>query len=328
VVRRATQETPPSHERWLVSYADFITLLFAFFVVMYSVSSVNEGKYRILTETLEGVFHTTRADVSSRSAEQSALLALHPHNERVIELPLQTQHSFAQPQVFAVPGDSRLPEAGGALSGTLGEDALAEIDSKIQAKFADLIALGQIQVSSTDAWIEVDIKSNILFESGRAEPSAVAQNLISGLAGILSEKPNPVHVEGFTDNLPIDNEHFPSNWELSTARASSVLRLLVDGGVAPSRLAAVGYAQYQPIASNDTSEGRRKNRRVVLVISKALNVRRSDTSNTVNRLMPLPEETSSVPMRGKTGAAQTTGNATTLQSARPVKASPQDRALP
>lgn len=280
-MRRATEEASHDHERWLVSYADFITLLFAFFVVMYSVSSVNEGKYRVLTHALEGVFNKTQGQLSLGRLEDQWGQD-HLGSDQAIRKILPGDRNADADYRYGVPGSAKPPEAGGALTGALGEDALAQINAQIQAQFSDLVALGEIRLTSNEAWIEVDIKSNILFASGEAAPSQVAEQLLTALAGILSDKPNPVHVEGFTDNVPISNERFPSNWELSTARASAVLRLLVAGGVAPERMAAVGYGQYQPIASNETAQGRRKNRRVVLVISRSLNVRRSASMENIS----------------------------------------------
>lgn len=282
-MRRAVEEASHDHERWLVSYADFITLLFAFFVVMYSVSSVNEGKYRVLTETLEGIFNKTQPKLGLGRLEDQWDQG-HSASDHVVRKILPGDYNADEDYRYGVPGEEKPPEAGGALTGSLGEDALAEINAQIQAQFSDLVALGEIRLTGNEAWIEVDIKSNILFASGQATPSEVAEDLLTALAGILSDKPNPVHVEGFTDNIPIQNDRFPSNWELSTARASAVLRLLVEGGVAPARMAAVGYGQYQPIASNETAEGRRKNRRVVLVISKSLGVRRSASTQNVSAL--------------------------------------------
>lgn len=292
-MRRAIEEPSHDHERWLVSYADFITLLFAFFVVMYSVSSVNEGKYRVLTQTLEGIFNKTQSTLGVGRLEDQWQQS-RVGSDRAIPQVLPGDRNSDDDYRYGVPGQAKPPEAGGALTGSFGADALAEINAQIQAQFSDLIALGEIRVTSSAAWIEVDIKSNILFESGQAAPSDVAQQLITGLAQILSNKPNPVHVEGFTDNVPINTDRYPSNWELSTARASAVLRLLAAGGVNPARLAAVGYAQYQPIASNDTAEGRRKNRRVVLVISRSLDVRRSASSHIVPDVTERPSDPASL----------------------------------
>jgi chemotaxis protein MotB len=141
--------------------------------------------------------------------------------------------------------------------------------------FGDLIKSDQLSVRGNELWVEIEMNSSLLFPSGDAVPNDVAFTLIEKVARILAPYGNPVHVEGFTDNQPIATAQFPSNWELSTARAASIVRMLSMEGVAPGRLAAVGYGEFQPVADNATAEGRARNRRVVLVISRNLDVRRS-----------------------------------------------------
>src|SRR5690606_14663780 len=117
--------------------------------------------------------------------------------------------------------------------------------------------------------MEVEIQSDILFASGVAEPSPVATATVRKLGAVLRGEPNAVRVEGYTDNVPISTAAFPSNWELSAARAASVVHVLADEGVDPTRLAVVGYGEFQPLADNDSVEGRNANRRVLLVILAA-----------------------------------------------------------
>jgi chemotaxis protein MotB len=254
MARRRRPEEPENHERWLVSYADFITLLFAFFVVMYSISSVNEGKYKVLSQALVGVF--SDPDRSVRPI---------PIGE---ERPLTTKP--AQPLV----SDSDQSEA------ALGEavDPLQAIANNVREAFGDLIRSDQLTVRGNELWIEIELKSSLLFGSGDAMPSDMAFSIVDKVAKILKPFDNPVHVEGFTDNLPISTAQYPTNWELSTARAASMVRMMAMEGIDPRRLAAVGYGEFQPVADNATADGRGRNRRVVLVISRNLDVRRSITS--------------------------------------------------
>ena len=247
MARRRAHEEPENHERWLVSYADFITLLFAFFVVMYSISSLNEGKYKILSDSLVGVF--SQADRAVKPI---------PIGE---DRPRTTQPDISQ---VDEPQSSQEPI-----------DALQSIMQSMQNAFADLIDSKQITVRGNELWVEIELNSSLLFPSGDALPNNHAFDLLEKVAGILSPFDNPIHVEGFTDNLPINTDKFPTNWELSAARAGSVVRMLAADGVDPSRLAAVGYGEFQPIADNATAEGRARNRRVILVISRNLDVRRS-----------------------------------------------------
>ncbi|MBA1242866.1 flagellar motor protein MotD [Pseudomonas japonica] len=256
--RRRVTEEHENHERWLVSYADFITLLFAFFVVMYSISSVNEGKYKVLSDALVGVFNE----------QQRSLKPIPIGDER----PRTTQ------PVTPLNTESDEPDA------AVGEsDALKTITEDVRTAFGDLIAADQLTVRGNELWIEIELKSGLLFGSGDAIPSDRAFAIIEKVAGILQPFANPVHVEGFTDNQPIRTAQYPTNWELSSARASSIVRMLAMDGIDPGRMAAVGYGEYQPVAGNDTADGRARNRRVVLVISRNLEVRRSLTgSGTAN----------------------------------------------
>lgn len=256
MARRRKIEEPENHERWLVSYADFITLLFAFFVVMYSISSINEGKYKMVSQALLGVFNDPARSVRPIPVGD--------------ELPLSVKP--AEPLIK----DSEQLDAG---LGQTGSDALQSIADDVRKAFGDLIQSDQMTVRGNELWIEIELNSSLLFGSGDAMPSDMAFAIIEKVAAILKPFANPVHVEGFTDDRPIRTSQFPTNWELSSARAASIVRLLAMDGVDPGRMASVGYGEYQPVSSNDTAEGRARNRRVVLVISRNLEVRRSLTSS-------------------------------------------------
>lgn len=247
MARRPPREEHENHERWLVSYADFITLLFAFFVVMYSISSINEGKYKILSETLTGVFNQPDRSIKP--------------------IPVGDD----RPRTTQQPNDAM--QQGG--EDNVDGDPLMQISDAVRQQFGDLIASEQLSVRGNELWIEITLNSSLLFPSGDAMPADAAFGIVEKVARILAPYQNPIHVEGFTDNVPIHNAQYPTNWELSTARAASIVRLLAQDGVAPSRLAAVGYGEFQPVADNASAEGRARNRRVVLVISRNLEVRRS-----------------------------------------------------
>lgn len=254
--RRRHTEEHENHERWLVSYADFITLLFAFFVVMYSISSINEGKYKVISQALLGVFNDPERSMRPIPIGEERPLSVRP----------------AEPLVK----DSEQTDAG---LGATSVDPLKTISDDVRDAFGDLIKSDQMTVRGNELWIEIELNSSLLFGSGDAMPSDQAFAIIEKVAGILKPFANPVHVEGFTDNLPIRTAQYPTNWELSSARAASIVRLLAMEGVNPARMASVGYGEYQPVASNDNAEGRARNRRVVLVISRNLEVRRSLTGS-------------------------------------------------
>lgn len=265
MARRQVVEETVSHERWLVSYADFITLLFAFFVVMYSISQVNDGKYKILSQTLSEVFTQEQLNNPELTIDPFQVGEIAKSNPRnVIEL-----HSNA---ILNKDGDSeeageKHGVAGGLQPGGLPE-ALQQINRKIDERFSDLLQQDMINVRGNEEWLEVELKSSLLFASGDAVLSTPALELLGSIAEILRNQNNPVRVEGFTDNIPINTGQFPSNWELSTARASAVVKLFVEEGLDASRFAAIGYGEHQPIDNNTTAEGRAANRRVVLMISK------------------------------------------------------------
>lgn len=266
MARRRRPEEHENHERWLVSYADFITLLFAFFVVMYSISSVNEGKYKILSEALVGVFNDTEKSMKPIPIGEQRPVTVKP----------------AQPLVK----DSEQTDAGIGQNVT---DPLKTIADDVRAGFGDLISSNQMTVRGNELWIEIELKSSMLFGSGDAMPSDKAFNIIEKVATIIKPFDNPIHVEGFTDDQPISTAQFPTNWELSSARAASIVRMLAMEGINPARMASVGYGEFQPVASNTTADGRGRNRRVVLVISRNLDVRRSLTATgTTNTQQPDP----------------------------------------
>ncbi|MGF6593373.1 flagellar motor protein MotD [Pseudomonas sp. 2835] len=254
MARRRQPEEHENHERWLVSYADFITLLFAFFVVMYSISSINEGKYKVISQALIGVFNDPERSMKPIPIGDERPLSVKP----------------AEPLIK----DSEQVDAGLAQTSS---DPLKTITDDVRDAFGDLIKSDQMTVRGNELWVEIELNSSLLFGSGDAMPSDVAFNIIEKVAKILKPFANPVHVEGFTDDLPIRTAQYPTNWELSSARAASIVRLLAMEGVNPARMASVGYGEFQPIAGNDSAEGRARNRRVVLVISRNLEVRRSLT---------------------------------------------------
>lgn len=244
--RRRRQEEHENHERWLISYADFITLLFAFFVVMYAISSLNESKYKILTESLTGVFN--QPDRSIRP------IPIGDERPRTVE-----------------PDRSTLTDESDSQPG----DALSQIAERVRSAFADLIADSQFTVRGNEMWIEIELSSGLLFPSGDALPRNEAFGIVERLAKILAPFENPIKVEGFTDNVPIHSSIYPTNWELSAARAASIVRLLADSGIDPVRLAAVGYGEFQPVTANTSEAGRARNRRVVLLVSRDTDAHRT-----------------------------------------------------
>lgn len=288
--RRSQHEEHENHERWLVSYADFITLLFAFFVVMYSISSVNEGQYRVLSDSIVSAFHNPK---SSLDPIQIGTLVRSP-----LDLPEQITDVSELPDAVITPlmMKFRNPENGdvGAEDVVSEEHKLAEEESftekslnaaeeeinnigdNVEEKMDDLIDDDIINIKRNKFWLEVEIKSSLLFSSGSSELIPDAVPVLKKLSDIFADLPNRINVEGFTDNEPIKTLIFPSNWELSAARAAAVVRLFESNGVQSSRMASIGYGEYQPISDNESEEGRAKNRRVVLVVMASLEGRQDE----------------------------------------------------
>jgi len=294
--RRNHHEEPENHERWLVSYADFITLLFAFFVVMYSISSVNEGQYRVLSNSIVAAFQNTKSPLEPIQVGdliRSPLL-----------IPDQVTDVSEVPDEIITPLMIKFqkPGYGGGTDKTVNSNdvtkaieqeplederfteeslnaAEKEIDalgSDVEERMEELIDEGIINIKRNKFWLEVEIKSSLLFPSGSSGLIPGAVPVLDQLAETFVNLPNRINVEGFTDNRPINTFAFPSNWELSAARAAAVVRLFEQTGIEPWRMASIGYGEYQPISDNDSDEGRAKNRRVVLVVMASMKGRQDE----------------------------------------------------
>ena len=268
MARRRAVEEHVNHERWVISYADFITLLFAFFVVMYSISSVNEGKYKVLSDSLVAVFNAQPKTLDPVTVGQSDV---HKSNDQLIKLPVPGSYPSKEDFKYSVEGvfddvDTRAVNQGEMRDNEV--DRLSKITEQIAMTLQQQIANDEVEIRGNDEWVEVNIKASVLYSSGSADLAGEAREILKKVADILQPKSNPIHVEGYTDNVPIETRRFPSNWELSAARAASVVRYFESLDIDPSRMAAVGYAEHHPVATNDTEEGRSKNRRMALVISK------------------------------------------------------------
>jgi chemotaxis protein MotB len=239
--RRRHEEEHENHERWLVSYADFITLLFAFFVVMYAISQVSEGKYRVLSDSLLQAFKPSATSSNIAPVPDPRTTApLDPISR------IRLRHAEQQRRER--------------------EERMKIIAQKVMQALSPLVQAGQVRITQSARGIAVEINASMLFQSAQAtlEPGAV--QALNSVAQVLAQSDNALEVEGHTDRDPINTALFPSNWELSGARASSVVRLFIDSGLAPYRMAAVGYADTRPVETNETAEGRSRNRRVTVLI--------------------------------------------------------------
>jgi chemotaxis protein MotB len=280
MARRKKREEYENHERWLLSYADFITLLFAIFVVMYSVSSVNEGKYRVLSDALVAAFRSSPRSMQpiqvgelSRATKQPGMI------EGLIEQggniqkygksglsPFMVDNAHMGPKAESSP-----PDSGQHAAKRGGKAAIDKMADDLEKAMSTLIHQDLIAVRRNGLGVKVEIKTSILFPSGSASLQDEAIPVLNDIAKILQNLPNPIRVEGFTDSVPINTVAFPSNWELSAGRAASVVHLFTKEGVEPSRMAAIGFGEYRPVADNSTEKGRNKNRRVVIIVLGSAN---------------------------------------------------------
>ncbi len=271
MARRKRHEEHQNHEAWAIPYGDLITLLLAFFVVMYAISSVNEGKYRVLSDSLVAAFRGTPmtlepvqaghkqvgqgADISMSIVRQDELDG--QPRDLLAALPVRAQDAEAG-QPAEVP-----PSFEGSHGGA---GALEDVAASVEEAMRPLIDRGLVTVRRKHRTVEVEIRADILFSSGQSQLTPAAIGTIERIGDALRQFPNSLNVEGHTDDRPISTSQFPSNWELSAGRAASVVRLLTQRGIDPARLTVVGYGEQQPIRSNSTPAGRNANRRVLLVI--------------------------------------------------------------
>ncbi len=251
-----------NHERWLVSYADFITLLFAFFVVMYAISTLNEGKYRVLSDALTTAFRHD-AVVSAQSSGMAPI-------NRTNAGPPPVSHIIRAPDPLR----------------RVQQQKLLDLADRITEALKPLVQSGQVRLTRLPRGLAVEINASVLFAPAQAtlEPGSIAG--LEAVAQVIGGTEHAVQVEGHTDNLPIGSAQYPSNWELSAARASSVVRLFLAHGVAANRLTAIGYADNRPVEDNDTPEHRARNRRVTLLII-AEGSAATDGEGMVNAALPL-----------------------------------------
>ena len=337
MARKKPVEEPENHERWLVSYADFITLLFAFFVVMYSTSSVNEGKMRVLSDSLVASFAgRTKSlepiqvgklvrspytdDSSPTTSPNQFVIVASPDARSTLKQDRRndalrkgegflgdvqgearsSDNSEVAPGQLAFGGDGGKGEGlgkveenpysvpdrpliGGAGNTAPNADApvqqqdmadIVEVTDTIRESMSPLIDAREVALAVKNSWLEIQLDSSKLFVSGSARIATMAVPTLRQLADVLKQFPNPIQVEGFTDNVPIRTLSFPSNWELSAARAASVVHLFTKEGIHPARMVAIGYGEHRPIGDNATPEGRAKNRRVVVVVPADRELRR------------------------------------------------------
>jgi chemotaxis protein MotB len=252
MARKKEPEKPGSHERWMVSYADLLTLLFAVFVTLYAMSQADKKKVEEVSASIQQAFNVV--NVGSGAARRPAVI----YNGKTAVIPEFTSRP--------VPPSVRTPGA------THGKTLAGENDFKAMKASIDAYLLktgGQDKVSVTigQRGLVVSLKEAGFFDSGSAELKGGAAEVLGVIADLFQSYANRCRVEGHTDDVPIGGGRFASNWDLSTARATGLVKELVRScAVEPTRISATGYGEYQPVADNTSAEGRAKNRRVDIVL--------------------------------------------------------------
>ncbi|HSW11906.1 MAG TPA: flagellar motor protein MotD [Solimonas sp.] len=267
MAKKHKHEDHLNHEAWAIPYGDLVTLLLALFVVMYAVSSVNEGKYRVLADAMAEAFGGPPRSMKPVQIGRKAAGDEKP-----------------QPVKLATPKGATKAEQDGGIDKRLqnpfvhpmkqgpspaemrARESLQRMADAVEQAMGELIERDLVVVKRTDLWLEIEIRTDILFGSGVAGVADTALPVLTRLAEILKPFNNTLRIEGHTDNVPISTSAFPSNWELSAARAASVVHLFMRQGVDPSRMTVTGLGEYKPTADNATVEGRNQNRRVVIVV--------------------------------------------------------------
>jgi chemotaxis protein MotB len=256
--KRAHEAEKENGERWLLTYSDLITLLMIFFVVLYSMSKVDAQRFAAVAESLNkalGGGTPAKIELSASPVGPSLFQTGTPSSKATI------------------PGTGKDPDnttnANPDASRGNGDTEKMSIDA-IKAKLDKFAADNGIQstlvTTIEERGLVVSIQETLLFESGSADITARARDILNKITTVLAVAPNQIKVEGHTDNLPINTAEFPSNWELSVTRSTNVVHILQHDGISPTRLSALGYGEFRPISSNDTDAGRSKNRRIDLII--------------------------------------------------------------
>jgi chemotaxis protein MotB len=268
-----------NHDRWLVSYADFITLLFAFFVVLYASSQVDKRRAGRLAMAIQVAFQELGVFQTSNT-----------------KIPLQDEDAMPFEKVQTIENMERkadLAKIVNPMKGTLTSSAeaqsLQEAQDAIQKALHAEIIKHEVTMTMRREGLVISLKEMGFFESGSATIRPDSMDAISRLAEVLKQRQEDLRIEGHTDNIPIHNSHFGSNWELSTTRATEMIRLLIMQFKLPaSHLSAAGYGGFHPVSRNDTPAGRAQNRRLDIVILTPFQPMQGNAQGSAREILPAP----------------------------------------
>lgn len=224
-MKRLEDESKENKERWLLTYADMITLLLIFFIVMYTISNINAQKFSQVASSLSKTFTGTDYIIGDYSGKS------------------------------IVPGNMEK------------KSNLGDVQNQVNAFIKENNLQGMVSDYIDERGLVISLQDSLLFDLGSADIHQDEKQVLVKIGTMLKDLPNQIRIEGFTDNLPIHNNKFDSNWELSVIRATNVLKILIqDSGISPNRISAIGYGEFRPVAPNDTEDNRKLNRRVDIVI--------------------------------------------------------------
>jgi len=247
-------------DRWLVSYADYMTLLFALFVVLYAMAMVNEDPFETATESIGKVFQANEELPKNRGHGDDILdVNSSKTNKRLYGNGIL---DVAGPEL--VEGEVTLSNVSDSEVGT----NLTSLEKELHTALYELIESGFAQLQVDGDWLEIELNSGLLFPSGSSSATNNATTILAVIYDVIGSSSNFIRVRGYTDDQPINTEIFTSNWELSVFRATAILKVLENLSLDPARMAIEGYGQYYPREDNRTAQGRAQNRRVVIAISK------------------------------------------------------------
>lgn len=257
-IRKTNQTKSPSQERWLVSFADYMTLMFALFVVLYATAIIKEEKFDVLSESLGKVFEIKGQEQKGTSG-QGILTNQVSQSENFMGNDVKAEQGPILSEQDLVEQETAQEPLG---------NPLAALDYELQKALSDLMDNDLAKLDLNDDWLTIELSSGVMFPSGSAASSPAARLIVEQVALVLSSVNNLVEVRGYTDSLNINNEIFSSNWELSAARAAAVTNGLEQYGIAQNRLSIKANGANEPVADNESAEGRAKNRRVVIAVSR------------------------------------------------------------
>ncbi len=257
--RRHSVEHDNVH-RWLVSYADYMTLLFALFVVLYAMAMVNEKPFDSITQSFGKVFQANEEQLKNRGHGDDILMV----NSSKTNKKLYGNGILDVSGPELLEGEKLLSNISDSQVGS----NLTSLEEELHSALYELVESGFAQLQIDGDWLEIELNSGLLFPSGSSSTTNSAKAILSVIYDVIGKVSNFVRIRGYTDDQTINNEIFSSNWELSVYRATAILRILEELKLNPSRMAIEGYGQYYPSADNQTAQGRAKNRKVVIAISK------------------------------------------------------------